>query len=48
MQIHNPYFWQVVFIDREPEKAVFFTVAPNKEQPEYTASLVLDPFARQK
>ncbi len=48
VQIHNPYFWQVVFIDREPEKAVFFTVAPNKEQPEYTASLVLDPFARQK
>jgi hypothetical protein len=48
VQIHNPALWQVVFLDREPEKADFFTVRPDEARPEYTVSLVLDPFARQK
>jgi len=48
VQIHNPALWQVVFLDKEPEKAYFFTVGPDKARPDYTVSFVLDPFARQK
>lgn len=49
VQIHNPALWQVVFLDREkPERAEFFTIEPDKAEPEPTVSLILDPFARQK
>jgi hypothetical protein len=48
VQIHNPGLWQVVFIDTRSERADFFIIAPERAEPEYTVSLVLDPFARQK
>jgi len=48
VQIHNPLLWQVVFLDKEPERADFFSVRQDKAEPDHTVSLVLDPFARRK
>jgi hypothetical protein len=48
VQIHNPALWQVVFLDRAPHVADFFTVRQDRVDPDHTVGLVLDPFARRK
>ena len=48
VQIHNPFLRQVVFLDKEPDKADFFSIRQDRAEPDHTVSLVLDPFARRK